>query len=153
MSSPRFAVPFRLRLRGSFLLGGLCLVGYGAALVWLFSFAIPFWIKLLILPLVLVSFVTACRRHVLFNAPEAISELSWAGGADWLLYEVSGQALDARLLGSSFAHPWLVVMNFRVEGERRIRSVVMFPDSCDTTSYRRLLTKMRRLSGVLPEGA
>ena len=152
-SSQRFAVPFRFGLRGSLILAGLLSIVYGAAIVVTANLALPIVIKVIAVVMVLAWLIHQLRRHVLFKGRRAVSTMIWEGGDQWQLISPAGMSREARLLGNSFAHPWLVVLNFRVEGESRLRSVVMMIDSTDSTAFRRLLMRMRGMGATLPEGA
>ncbi len=143
ISSKRFAVPFRVGLRGSFLLAGMLLFVYGGALVLLSQYELAWGVKLVLMAAVAASFVLHFRRSVMLLSTRAVSSVVNEGGEDWLLNLRNGEVLDARLLGSSFAHPWMTIMHFAVEGQRRMRAVVIMPDATDSTSYRRLLVRLR----------
>lgn len=143
ISSRRFAVPFRLSLRGSFLLVGMLLFAYGGALGLITQYELSLGLKLVLMGVLLAAFLFHFRRYVTLKTPRAVVGLVSEGGEDWLLTLRNGDVLDGRLLGSSFAHPWMVVMHFKVEGRRRFWPVVIMPDGTDSTSYRRLLMRLR----------
>lgn len=50
---------------------------------------------------------------------------------------------DCDVLGSSCVTPWLTVLNIRKAGERRVRSVVILPDSMDAAEFRELRAWLR----------
>lgn len=55
----------------------------------------------------------------------------------------NGTWQDARLLGSSMVTPWLSVLNIRPEKSWLARHIVIFPDSADAESLRKLRVLLR----------
>jgi hypothetical protein len=43
---------------------------------------------------------------------------------------------------STYVHPWLVVLNFRLADRRRLRSLVLLPDTLDADSFRHLRLRL-----------
>ena len=145
MSSARFAVPFRVALKRSFLLAAALLFIHGGALVWLFAFALPMWVKLLVAIAIITSLLLQLRCHLLQKGGRAVMGLLWDGGDEWQLQRVQGEVSNAHLLGSSFVSPWLIVLNFKIETSRRMLPVIIMTDAIDSTSFRRLTSKLRRV--------
>ena len=50
---------------------------------------------------------------------------------------------EGELLGSSYVSSFLTVINVRLPGERRMRSVVLLPDTIGAEDYRRLRVWLR----------
>jgi toxin CptA len=151
MSSARFAVPFRVVLKGSFLLAAALLFIHGGALYWLFLFAVPLWVKLITAITIIASLLLQLRCHLLQKGSRAVTGLLWDGGEEWQLQMAQGEAINGRLLGSSFVSPWLIVLNFKIESNRRMLPVIVMTDTIDSTSFRRLTSKLRRVSSKAEE--
>ncbi len=150
MSSARFAVPFRVTLKPSLLLLAMLLFMHGGALIWLITFVLPLWLKLVVAVLISVSLVLQLRRYLLFKGDRAVTGVLWDGGGEWQLQRTVGETINAQLLGSSFVTPFLIVLNFKIESSRRMLPVVILSDSIDSTSFRRLTSKLRRVTGAEP---
>jgi len=149
MSSTRFAIPFRGALKGSLLLAIALIFIHGGALFWLFSFVLPLWVKFVVAPVIIGSALQQLRCHLLQKGKRAVTGLEWDGGDEWQLQMAQGQSISARLLGSSFVSPWLIVLNFKTATSRRLLPVIIMADTIDSTSFRRLTSKLRRLAGTV----
>lgn len=149
MSSARFAVPFRATLKGSLLLSVALFFIHGGALLWLFLFALPVWVKLLLAIAIITSLLLQLRTHLLQKGRRAVTALLWDGGEEWQLQMAHGEGVTARLLGSSFVSPWLIVLNFKIESRRRMLPVIIMTGTLDSSAFRRLTSKLRRVAGRL----
>lgn len=146
MSSAKFAIPFRVTLKHSFLLIAALFFMHGGALFWLFSFSLPLWLKFVVAAVVVASLLLQLRRYLLLKGNYAVIGLIWDGGEEWQLQCASGETIHAHLLGSSFVNPWLIALNFKVESRRRMLPVIIMTDTIDSTSFRRLTSKLRRVT-------
>jgi toxin CptA len=63
------------------------------------------------------------------------------GRLEWRDAATSWQA--ASVLGSSVVNPWLSVLAWRPEGQRRVRYLVVYPDSLHPDDFRRLRVWLR----------
>ena len=61
---------------------------------------------------------------------------------EWTLFDRCGCAVPARLLGSSYVSPRLMVLNFSLGGLRR-RNLILLPDSSCPDQLRRLRVRLR----------
>ena len=104
---------------------------------------------LVILGLFMLSWL-ALRRHPVFGyGPKALTRLTWHApneqGGQWTLHDSRG-SYEAELLPSSYVHPRLLVLNFRLKnGTRRTRALL--GDELEAEPLRRLRA---RLSVVNP---
>ncbi len=146
-SSAKFAVPFRIKLNTSFLLNGLLLIMYLGAFSWLWAFDLNVLIKLIIAAALVVGFINHMRQHLLRINKRTVVNLIWQEQDQWQLETPLGELINARLLGSSYVNPWLIVLNFKPEAGRRMLPVVIMPDSVDSTTFRRLSVKLRLHGG------
>lgn len=60
----------------------------------------------------------------------------------WSLFE-DGVAVDAELAETPFVQTWLVILPLRVDGQRRIRRIAIFPDHLPEQDFRRLRVRLR----------
>ena len=142
-SSKKFAVPFRVSIKPSILLNGAFIVMSLGGLAWLWAYDIPVVFKWLVSGVISVAMVIHLRRYLFRTCKRAVSRLVWRAQGEWLLETVRGDTVTARLLGSSFVSPWLIVLNFRPHRGGRMWPVVIVPDSVDSTSFRRLSAKLK----------
>jgi toxin CptA len=91
---------------------------------------------------VLLSFVHTVRQYVMVPGTAGVIALTWKHDGDWVIDLQDGTSLEAQLHASSYAHPWLVVLNFRIEDRRRLKSVVLFPDSLEAQTFRQLRVRL-----------
>jgi toxin CptA len=141
MSSPSFGATIDLALRPSL-----------RALRWIF-FAhvvvlalLPFAIQpgrpmLLLAAALAVSWLWLRRHPALGFGPRALTRITWHAGGDWSLQDAVGQKSDAELLGSSYVHPQLLVLNFRLRDQQR-RTRVLLGDECESEQLRRLRARL-----------
>jgi toxin CptA len=146
-SSAKFAVPFRIPLKTSFILNGALLVMYLGAYRWLWLFDLDFLIKLVAFIAVSVGLVVHLRQYLFRNSRRAVMNMIWEERDQWQLETTTGEIISAKLQGSSYVNPWLIVLNFRPEEGGGMVSVVVMPDSVDSTTFRRLSVKLRVYGG------
>ncbi len=148
MSSQKFAIPFRVHLKRSFILSALLLFLYGGATVCVLLLAWPWWLKLGAGVMLALSLVNVLKRHILLSGHGAVVSLCCDDGERWRLQSASGEWSEAALVSGTSMQPWLVVLNFRIEGRRRLLPVVVMSDSTDSTTFRRLNVRLRRAAPV-----
>ncbi|MGQ0621705.1 MAG: hypothetical protein ACT4QA_17610 [Panacagrimonas sp.] len=143
MSSNSFASTVDLSLRSSAL-----------------AHQILFWLH--VLPLVLLGFSGApgaagvgvafgialswvwLRRHPAFgHGPKAITRLTWHADGRWTLH-FGARSVDAELLGSSYVHTALLILNFRAGTRRHTR--ILFGDEAAGDALRRLRARLATTS-------
>lgn len=76
---------------------------------------------------------------------ESIVRIAWLDGC-WRLETGAGVILTAELI-DSYGHPVLIILNFRLEGNRH-RSLTLLPDSASPDSLRRLRVLLRIRRGA-----
>lgn len=134
MPSNKFAEPLRLEPRFSRRFATALALLYGGALLCL---ALPLQLPpLLRLALVLTLFLSAyqsLRRHFLASPLPKYLTLHH----DRM---VLPDEREAAILPDSFVHPWLIVLNLKVEKQRL--SLVLFPDSLPPDDFRRLRVRL-----------
>ncbi|MGH8505992.1 MAG: protein YgfX [Stenotrophobium sp.] len=82
------------------------------------------------------------RRHPVFGfGDRAIVRLVWHAEGGWTLYDAAGRHSEAHLLGSSYVHARLLVLNFRLKSGRR-RTRILLGDELDVESLRKLRARL-----------
>ncbi len=142
-SSAKFAVPFRVTLQTSFLLNGALAVMYLGAFYWLWVFELPLLSTLAVNVAMAIGLVIHLRRYLLRTCKRAVTNLVWQESREWLLETSKGETVAAKLLGSSFVSPWLIVLNFEPHWGGRKWPVIILPDSTDSATFRRLSIKLK----------
>jgi len=142
-SSAKFAVPFRIILKTSFILNGTLLFMYFGAFYWLWAFDLSIAIKLAVMAVLIASAIIHSRQYLFKNSKCTVTKLIWQDQNLWQLDTATGQSIKAKLLGSSFVNPWLIVLNFKPEQGGRMLPVVIMSDGVDSTTFRRLCAKLR----------
>ena len=120
-------------------------LGALAMLAWLQTQvgSVPFtWLAVL----VLFSWHRNWKNLVSLTGASALIRVELNPQGEWTLFDRSGCAVPARLLGSSYVSPRLMVLNFSLGGLRR-RVTILLPDSADPDRLRRLRVRLR-LEGV-----
>lgn len=104
-----------------------------------------------LLALVALSFYRNYRRHILHRGARAARRIVCQDDGRWLLQDHRGRMQEARLLPSSYLHPRLVILNFRLEQRPRRRSLVLCPDSLDAQALRQLRVRLRMATQGQPD--
>ncbi|MCF6210104.1 MAG: hypothetical protein L3J88_00475 [Gammaproteobacteria bacterium] len=150
MSSPKYATPLVLEPRPSRWLLSLILFSHGGAIAVLLALdEWPWPVRLLLVVVVLASLWFTVGGLGWRRSPTRIQRLIWQTENEWRLELCNGEMLTARLRPSSYMHPWLVVLNLRVEGQWLPCSLVLARDSLDVTTFRRLRVRLTTEAGSL----
>lgn len=112
-----------------------------AAVVFFYAPFKPAAIALLLLTI--WSWYRAHRLHVLHRGNKAVRRAVWQADGQWLLQGHHGDEQPASLLPSSYLHPRLLILNFRIGGTGQRRNLLLFPDSLDFQTLRRLRSRLR----------
>lgn len=90
---------------------------------------------------VVYSLGNALKQHVLMHGQNSITELIWDINGKWRLLAQDGKRLNVRLLGSTYLHTRIVVLNFDVDGSKR--SFILLPDALDPDTFRKLRVRLQ----------
>lgn len=142
MSSSRFGETVDIHIGRSKMLGGALIVVHAGAVVLLGVTTLPFWAQLLIAASVLVSVWHAFSRYVILRGADAITGLHCDGTNQWRVRFRAGHSAPATILPSSYVHPWLVVLNLRINKRGRCRSSILLRDNIDAQAFRRLRVRL-----------
>ena len=148
MSSNKYATPLRLELHTSRLLLILLLFAHGGALLLCLSPAFFPFVRLVFILFVGLSLLFVYRRFYSANIPKS---LVWDEDGIWRLRGQNGTWQEAELLPESYVSPYLVILNLRYLDGRRCPAQVLFYDSLDNESFRRLKVRLRLEGVTLPE--
>ena len=140
MSSNRYATALRINLGFSRWLALLVVCSHGVALALIMLLPVPWWLRLGLVILVIISCRRQCRRHVLRCDPRTITALEWRADDSWWLTAHNGVVVNPSLEADSYIHPLLVILNFSCAGGSL--SVVLFRDSIDHEHFRRLRLRL-----------
>ncbi len=103
--------------------------------------AAPVAVKLVMHACVVVITVSALRQHYFLRARNSIYALRWRQ-QQWYL-QLHSEELEATLLPTSTLTNSLLVLNFRVDNNGKILSLILLPDSATRDSLRRIKSTLR----------
>ncbi len=124
---------------------------HGSALLLLPLLPLPPGSGFILAGLVLFSLIHSWYRYLSPSGGLAVAAVEWGGDEDWTLFDRQGRVITAALYGSSFVHPWLIVLNFRIPGGKRC-SLCLTADRVDREQLRRLRMRLNSLRGDYPAG-
>ncbi len=152
MSSGAYAAPLRLELRPSRVLATLLCALHAVAMLSVLPLSLEWWWRSALLSVVFLSLVHVLRRQALLAGANAVRGLLWESEGSWLLTLGDGRSCAAQLLPGAFVHPWLVVLNFKLEDAWwGSRAVVLCADGLDGQSHRRLRVRLRLAGDRSPQ--
>lgn len=91
----------------------------------------------LIAAVVIVLLLSLYRSHI-----EPVITLLWHSDGHWTLFENGGE-MAVTLAEAAFIQPWLVILPLRVDTQRRVRRIAIFPDMLPAREFRRLRVRLR----------
>ncbi|ANJ57783.1 hypothetical protein PMA3_22535 [Pseudomonas silesiensis] len=140
MSSPSNS--FECRWQASRQLLAVYLSAQLFALAALFLLSIPLWATLLGASLCVAHGVWALPRQILLTHPRAFRGLR-RDGDGWQLWNQAAGWQPVQLRPDSLALPLIVVLRFRLRGERYDRSICVPRDSQAADLHRRLRVRLK----------
>ena len=129
-------------LKGSRQLAAILIAGHSAVAGLLLYLDLAIEWKVAALALILTSLLLEIRVAFRLNA-NAVTMLRIAGDNVLSAQTRRGNWHVCEVLGSTYVTAFLTVLNLRANGERRIRNVVILPDSAGAEDYRRLRVWLR----------
>lgn len=109
----------------------------------LWSLALPFGIKAIIVVMLAFSLIYYVRQDALLTANNAVVAFELSDDMHCKLVTRSGESTVCDLSGSTFVAPYLTVLNLKPAGKFFTRSVVILPDGIDVEEFRRLRVLLR----------
>lgn len=125
------------------LLGWLVAGVHVCAVLSLFPLDIPAYLKLAGAAALAASLVYHLRRDVLRSAHGAAVRIELRRDLTGEMELLDGTRCKGSLAHSSFASPWFASIVFRVEGERRLLTTVVFRDALGAEDFRALRVALR----------
>ncbi len=83
------------------------------------------------------------QQHARRVLAKSIVRLTWEVDGDWWLQTHNHHQQVGRLLKSSFFHPHLVILNFKLTGHWLTQSVIIAPDALPRAVFRALRIRLR----------
>ncbi len=108
-----------------------------------FAFVPAWWAVAILTAALCASLVFHLRRDALRLSGDAVIEVTLREKGRCELLTCGGAVLEGTVAGSSFVSPLLTVINVRLDGRRRLRSVVVMPDCAVAEDRRRLRVWLR----------
>ncbi|MDX5373148.1 MAG: hypothetical protein LPK18_12005 [Pseudomonadaceae bacterium] len=133
---------FECRWQASRLLLAAYLAALTLALICLAVVDLPFWAALLAACACLLHAAWTLPRQVLLSHLQAFTGLRH-DERGWQLYSVAEGWRPVQLRPDSLALPLLVVLRFRLPGERRVRGLCIARDAMSCEAHRRLRVRLR----------
>jgi toxin CptA len=140
VSSPSKA--FECHWQASRLLLAGYLLALGLALLAVLLAALPLWLQLVACALALWHAVWCLPRQILLLSPQAFSGVR-RDDAGWQLFNPAFGWQAVQLRPSSVALPLVVVLHFRLAGQRRVRGLCIPCDALSHTQHRRLRLQLK----------
>ena len=133
----------RITIGPSMLLAGALGAAHMAAgwLLWLVP--IPGLGKAVFTLAIAASLVYFMARDALLHAPQSIVALELRDSGGVFLQTRHGEWIEGEVLGSTYVSPFLTVINFRPQGRRGARHVILLSDNLDPRDSRRLRMWLR----------
>jgi ABC-type multidrug transport system permease subunit len=101
------------------------------------------WLTMIILYIVLFIYMSGVfYRHGLLRGQKAIKSLKYISGHHWGI-EINQDYFVGKLRGDSTITLFLCVLRFEFSDNRFIKSYLLFYDSFEADSYRKLLLQLR----------
>ena len=144
------AAPLRIEAGPSRRLAVFLVTAHAAALLVCLLLPLALQWRLLLAVAIAASLVDTLRTHAWRVSPRAVVAADVLPGRPWVLHRHNGTEVPARLLGSSFVHPRLLVLNFR-SGRFMRCNLVLAEDAADADLLRQL--RVRLMAGDGGEGA
>lgn len=102
--------------------------------------SLPLWVKAGLIAGIVLALVRFGWRYAYPGGKGFTARIELLGGR-WRLETGAGATHRASLIGG-YAHPLIVILNFRLENGRR-RSLALLPDAADAEALRRLRVWLR----------
>jgi toxin CptA len=108
----------------------------------LFFLSIPYWARLLGVLLCLAHGFWSLPRQILLTHPQALRGLR-RDADGWQLWNQKSGWQPVQLTPDSLALPLIVVLRFRLRGERRVRAICVPRDAQAADVHRRLRVRLK----------
>ena len=133
----------RIGIAPSPLLAALLVIVHLIAGACVLAFLPTWWAVATLTPALFASLVFHLRRDALRRSGDAVIEVTLRDHGRCELLTRGGAALEGTVAGSSFVSGSFTVVNVRLDGGRRLCSVVVMPDCAAAEDRRRLRVWLR----------
>ena len=120
---------------------------YLAAFFTVLGLSFSILVKGALLLIIVICLIYSIRTHVQRCGWTGLKLVDYDAVGGWTLYRDEGVVENGTLHPSSFVHPRLVVLNFRIN-RFGCCSMVLTPDAVDHTTLRRLRARLRINGGL-----
>jgi len=105
---------------------------------------------LLLIPIFIYSAYCYLKKYIFLSSHNSVIALSQSIDGDWLLILRNQSEHYADLCDDSYIHPLLIILNFKLEGGRRI-SLPLFSDTLGKEQHWQLRCRLRLSKPAEPE--
>ena len=133
---------FECHWQASRLLLAVYLSALALALITLFLIELPLWVALIGASACLLHAAWAVPRQILLRHPAAFTGLR-RDEEGWQLFNSRDRWQPVQLRPDSLALPLVVVLRFRLAGERRVRGLCIPRDALPREAHRRLRVRLK----------
>ena len=133
----------RIGLAPSHSLAALLVIVHLVAGACVLAFVPAWWAVAILAAALCASLVFRLRRDALRLPGDAVIEVTLRDHGRCELLTRGGAVLEGTVAGSSFVSALFMVVNVRLDGGRRLRSVVVMPDCAAAEERRRLRVWLR----------
>lgn len=138
-----------IELRPSKIFAAILILIYSGAAICLNLSTITIYLKIIFTLFIMTMFLFHFNKMVLLKNNKSLGVIKADKKHQWQLIDRSGEIFFAQLCGDSICTRWLVILNFRVTGIKKILSILVFSDSTTTEDFRRLRAYMKIISRKL----
>jgi toxin CptA len=139
--------PESVLLRPSRVLAIVVGLMHGAAVALLLPLALPVWLKGSLAAAVLVSLAGALRG-ALQRRSQSITRLTLSDEGILTFEQKDGRRMSAAVALDSTVFGLLAVVRLQVQGERRMRTLIVLPDALEADQFRHLRVWLRWRTSV-----
>lgn len=129
-------LPISIELRRSPIYSLLTSAMHGAAAACLFAIPLDWYWRAVALPLIAGSLWSSLRSS-------RFASLRLAAKEGLSVLDADGERVAAALLPESTVFAWLVVLRFRIDGERKAHALTLLPDQMSRDEFRMLRLWLR----------
>lgn len=138
-------------LAPSWRLAAILVLGHGGVAAIVLWLEISFAWRIALIALLIVSLIHELRTTALRLGANAVNTLRIAADNTFSVQTRRGDWRTCEVLGSTYVTAFLTVLNLRLAGQRRMRSVVLMSDSMAADDFRRLRVWLRWRPPVKPD--
>lgn len=133
-----------LKFRPSRYLITLLLLIYSGPLIFIGFLPLKVWVIGTLESLCIIHLYRNIQHYALLSSPQSVIALHYTKDQGFRLTCRNNETISVNLLKSSYASPYLLVLNFKCQGSRfKKYSVVILPDMISAQDFRQLRVKLK----------